>query len=102
MFERSDARVAIDRGDRPMHATFRQRQPGGPGTPIRGTFYPSDTQHGGGWLASALPKLLAILVAMAVVRAVVSSAKHGHGGSAHGAGGRRRSRSSTAISTPEK
>ena len=62
-----------------MHATFRQHQPGGPGTPIRGTFYPSNTQHGGGSLASALPKLLAILVAMAVVRAVVSSAKHGHG-----------------------
>lgn len=70
-----------------MHATFRQHQSGGPGMPIRGTFYPSSTAHGGGSIASALPKLLAILVAMAVVRTVVG-AKRGHGGS--GRWGRRR------------
>lgn len=61
-----------------MHATFRQHEPAGPGMPIRGTFYPSSTAHGGGSLASALPKLLAIVVAMAVVRTVVG-AKRGHG-----------------------
>jgi len=70
-----------------MHATFRQHQSGGPDMPIRGTFYPSSTAHGGGSIASALPKLLAILVAMAVVRTVVG-AKRGHGGS--GRRGRRR------------
>ena len=70
-----------------MHATFRQHQSDGPGTPIRGTFYPSSTAHGGGSVASALPKLLAILVALAVVRTVVG-AKRGHGGS--GRWGRRR------------
>lgn len=48
--------------------------------PIRGTFYPSSTAHGGGSIGSALPKLLAILVAMAVVRTVVG-AKRGHRGS---------------------
>ena len=63
-----------------MHATFRQHPSGGPGMPIRGTFYPSTAADGGGSLASALPKLLAILVAMAVVRTVVG-AKRGHGGS---------------------
>jgi hypothetical protein len=63
-----------------MHATFRPHQPAGPGRPIRGTFYPSSTEQAGGSLASALPKLLAILVAMAVVR-TVAGAKRGHGGS---------------------
>ena len=63
-----------------MHATFRQHQSGGPAMPIRGTFYPSSNAHGGGSLASALPKLLAIVVAMAVVRTVVG-AKRGRGGS---------------------
>jgi hypothetical protein len=64
-----------------MHATFRQHQPGGPGRPIRGTFYPSSAAHGGGSIGSALPKLLAILVAMAVARTVVGGARRSHGGS---------------------
>ena len=70
-----------------MHTTYRQHQSGGPGMPIRGTFYPSSTAHGGVSIASALPKLLAIFVALAVVRTVVG-AKRGHGGS--GRWGRRR------------
>jgi len=62
-----------------MHATYKQHQRGEPGMPIRGTFYASDTPHGGGSIASALPKLLAIVVALAVVRTIVG-AKRGHGG----------------------
>ena len=62
-----------------MHATFRQHQPGEAGGPIKGTFYPSQSRHGG----SALPKLLAILVAMAVIRNVVATVKRNHGGGSH-------------------
>lgn len=63
-----------------MHATFRQYGPTESGRPIRGTFYPSDGPHGAASIASVLPKLLAILVAMAVVRKVMGGARH-HGGS---------------------
>lgn len=63
-----------------MHATFRQYGPTEPGRPIRGTFYPGDGPRGAASVASVLPKLLAILVAMAVVRNVVG-AKRRHGGS---------------------
>ncbi len=63
-----------------MHGTFRQDQPGEAGGPIKGTFYPSQSRHGGG---SALPKLLAILVAMAVIRNVVATVKRNHGGGSH-------------------
>jgi len=63
-----------------MHATFRQSGPSEPGRPIQGTFYPSDEPRGAASVASMLPKLLGILVAMAVVRNVVG-AKRRHGGS---------------------
>jgi len=73
-----------------MHATFRQHGPGESGRPIRGTFYPSAGPHGGGSIGSVLPKLLAILVAVAVARNVVGGARR-HGGSS------RRSRRRQAI-----
>jgi hypothetical protein len=63
-----------------MHATFRQHGPTEPGRPIRGTFYPSEGPGGGGSIAAALPKLLAIVVAMAVVRTVLGGARR-HGSS---------------------
>jgi hypothetical protein len=59
-----------------MHATFRQHHATDAGRPIRGTFYPSDGPSGGS-VGSVVPKLIAILVAMAVLRTV---AKHHHGG----------------------
>jgi hypothetical protein len=62
-----------------MHATFRQ--PTEPGRPIRSTFYPSDGPGGGGSIGTMLPKLLAILVAVAVIRNVVGGVKRHHGGS---------------------
>ncbi len=61
-----------------MHATFKQYGPAESGRPIRGTFYPGEGSHGGKSVVAVLPKLLSILVAMAVVRKVVGS--H-HGGS---------------------
>ena len=64
-----------------MHATLRHHGPTEAGRPIRGTFYPSESSHGGASVSSAIPKLLAILVAMAVVRAVMGGAKRHHGGS---------------------
>ena len=62
-----------------MHATFRQHGTTEPGRPIRGTFYPSDGPHAGGSVGSIVPKLLAVLVAMAVVRTIVGG-KRRHGG----------------------
>ena len=59
-----------------MHATFRQHRQADAGRPIRGTFYPSDGPTGGS-IGSIVPKLVAILVAMAVIRTV---AKNHHGG----------------------
>ena len=64
-----------------MHATFRQSQPAESGRPIRGIFYPSDEPGGGGSVGSMLPKLIGILVAMAVVRNVVGGVKRHRGGS---------------------
>jgi hypothetical protein len=65
-----------------MHATFRQDGSVAPGRPMRGTFYPSDGPQAGTSMASALPKLLAILVAIAVIRNVVGGAqRHRDGGS---------------------
>ena len=61
-----------------MHAAFRQQQPAESG--IRGTFYPNDGRGGGGSIGSVVPKLVAILVAMAVIRTVVGAKRH-HGGS---------------------
>ena len=63
-----------------MHATFRQSSSSEPGGPIQGTFYPSDGPRGAASVASVVPKLLAVLVAMAVIRTVVG-AKRRHGGS---------------------
>ena len=61
-----------------MHATSRQNGPAESGGPIRGTFYPSEGSGGGKSIVAVLPKLVSILVAVAVVRKVVGS--H-HGGS---------------------
>lgn len=62
-----------------MHAPFRQSETTESGQPIRGTFYPSDGPGAGSSIGSVLPKLLAILVAMVVVRNVVG-ARRRHGG----------------------
>lgn len=70
-----------------MHATFRQSQPAASGRPIRGMFYPSDGPGGGGSIGSMLPKLIGILVAMAVIRTVVGAKRH-HGGSSRWSGRR--------------
>jgi hypothetical protein len=71
-----------------MHATLRPRNAGDAGRGIRGTFYPSDRPEAGG-LGAALPRLVGILVAMAVVRTVVATlARHHAGGASRG--GRRR------------
>ncbi len=64
-----------------MHATFSQSQSPDSGRPIRGTFYPSDGPGGGGSIGSMLPKLIGILVAMAVIRNVVGGVKRHQGGS---------------------
>ena len=61
-----------------MHATFKQNGPAESGTPIRGTFYPGEGSGGGKSFVAVLPKLLSVLVAMAVLRKVAGS--H-HGGS---------------------
>lgn len=63
-----------------MHATFRQSSSSDPGRPIQGTFYPSDGPHAAASVASVVPKLLAVLMVMAVIRNVVG-AKRRHGGS---------------------
>ena len=55
-----------------MHPTFNQ-PPTGPGMRIRGT-----SGSGSGGLPTALPKLLAVLVAVAVVRRLSSHAAGGH------------------------
>ncbi len=64
-----------------MHATFRQSEPAESGRPIRGTFYPNAGPGGGGSVGSMLPKLIGILVAMAVIRNVVGGVKRHQGGS---------------------
>ena len=61
-----------------MHGAFRQYGPAESGRSIRGTFYPGEGSGGGKSIITVLPKLVSILVAMAVVRKVVGS--H-HGGS---------------------
>lgn len=70
-----------------MHATFRQSQLTESGRPIRGTFYPSAGPGGGGSIGSMLPKLIGILVAMAVIRTVMGAKRH-HGGSSRWTGRR--------------
>jgi hypothetical protein len=73
-----------------MHAAVRQDRVADSGRGIRGTFYPGDESRGGGSIGSVVPKLLAILVAMVVVRNVIG-AKRQHGGPS------RRSRRREAI-----
>jgi hypothetical protein len=50
------------------------------GTPVRGTFYPSDAPRGGGSIDSVVPKLLAVVAALFFVRAVIGAKRH-HGAS---------------------
>lgn len=60
-----------------MHESLKRyaaRQSPGP---MRGTFYPDDAASGRS-AGAVVPKLLAVLVAMAVIRTL--AAKHGHGG----------------------
>jgi hypothetical protein len=61
-----------------MHATLRHGRSADSGMPTRGTFYPSDGPRGGS-LGAVVPKLLAVLVTMVVVRTVIG-ARRGHGG----------------------
>ncbi len=63
-----------------MHARFSQHMTGESGRGMQGTFYPSSGPRGDGSISAALPKLIAIQVAMAVIRNVVGGMKH-HGGS---------------------
>ena len=66
-----------------MHATVRQDRVADSGRAIRGTFYPGDQSRGGGSIGSIVPKVLAIVAAMVVVRTVIG-AKRRHGGPSHG------------------
>jgi hypothetical protein len=70
-----------------MFSAHRHGGPADRGMPMRGTFYPSDAPRGGGSIGSVVPKLLAVLVAMVVVRNVIGAKRH-HGGSSRW--GRRR------------
>ena len=58
-----------------MHARFNQSAVAETGRGIRGTFYPSEGSPGARSIGPAVAKIVAVLVAMAVVRNVV-----GHGG----------------------
>ena len=60
-----------------MHATMRSNGPQEPTRGIRGVFYPSDDRSGA---HSAFPKIIGVLVAMALVRTVLAR-HHGGGGS---------------------
>ena len=62
-----------------MRATFSQDRLPGARPGIRGTFYPG-TGSGGSGSGSIVPKILAVAVAMVVVRTVIG-AKRTHGGS---------------------
>ena len=59
-----------------MHASLRQPPTSGDG-PIRGTFYPSGA-IGPASAGAVLPKLIAVVAALALVRMVVRG-KHGDG-----------------------
>ena len=59
-----------------MHARFNQSAVAETGRGIRGTFYPSTDSLGERSIGPAVGKIVAVLVAMAVVRTIV-----GHGGS---------------------
>ena len=69
-----------------MHATFRHQQTTEPGRSIKGT-HPSGPSAAAS-VATMLPRLLAIVVAMAVVRNVIMRAKRRHGGSSRWSGHR--------------
>ena len=65
-----------------MHATMRQHSQSSPGGAIRGTFYPSEGPRAGGGAASVLPKILAFVAFIAVLRTVARVAgRAGHGSS---------------------
>ena len=65
-----------------MHASMRPSGPADPGRPIRGTFYPSESSASGAGFASAMPRILGVLLAVVVLRTVARAAgRHGHGGS---------------------
>ena len=63
-----------------MRATMRHYGPAEPGRQIRGTFYPSDSAGSGTGVTSTLPKILAFVLAMVVLRTVARAASRGHGG----------------------
>ena len=79
--ERPDVRIANAFEVKPMHAVFKQHQPRASGAPIRGTFYPSSDAQERGSAGTMVPKLLAFLVAMAVLRTVVANVKRHVGAS---------------------
>ena len=83
-----------------MHATMRQHSQSVPGGAIRGTFYPSEGPRGGTGAASVLPKILAFVAVIAVLRTIARAAV-GPGMAARraGAGDRRRSPRSTVSFT---
>lgn len=64
-----------------MHATFRQAGSADAGRGNPGTFYPGEGPIGGRSIGSALPKLIAVLVAMAVVRNLIAAKRHSGGSS---------------------
>ena len=68
-----------------MHATLRSFGPSEPTLGIRGVFYPGDDRPEA---RSFVPKLIAVLVAMALVRTVV--ARHHGGGEGSSRWNRRR------------
>jgi hypothetical protein len=65
-----------------MHARLTQSPPNGAGLPIRGTFYPAADR--GGSHGPLLPRLIAVLVAMAAVRGMIRAAGRHHGGTGRG------------------
>ena len=67
-----------------MHATMRSAGPIEQSRAIRGVFYPSDERSDA---RSFVPKVIATLVAMALLRTVIANVARNHGG-----GGARRNR----------
>ena len=58
-----------------MHARFSQSAPVETGGGVRGTFYPSEAMPGARSVGPALVKLVAVVVALGVVRTIL--ANHG-------------------------
>lgn len=65
-----------------MHARFSTPPIPGAGRGIKGTFYPDDEPRARGSGHNGIAKLVAVLVAMAVIRNVLAVAKR-HGGGSH-------------------